>query len=183
MAEMELKTVETKWYAVYTKARWEKKVAEILTNKKIENYCPLNKVVRQWSDRKKIVLEPLFTSYVFVKTTEKMHSEIRKINGIINFVYWLCKPAVIRNEEIDCIKNFLSDYNNVKLEKARVAINNTVRVTKGPLMEYEGSVIAVKSKTVKIALPTLGYMMVAEVDKTNIKIVSNGSVLSEYTQV
>jgi len=180
---MEPRTVEAKWYAVYTKARWEKKVAEMLTHKKIENYCPLNKVIRQWSDRKKIVLEPLFTSYVFVKTTEKMQSEIRKINGIINFVYWLSKPAVIRNEEIDSIKNFLSDYNNVKLEKTRVAINDTVRVTKGPLIEYEGSVIAVKSKTVKIALPTLGYMMVAEVDKTNIKIVNNGSVLKEYIQV
>jgi hypothetical protein len=59
---METKPFETKWYAVYTRPRWEKKVAEILTDKKIENYCPLNKVVRQWSDRKKIVHEPLFTT-------------------------------------------------------------------------------------------------------------------------
>lgn len=170
---MEPKTYETKWYAVYTKSRWEKKVAEILTQKKIENYCPLNKVIRQWSDRKKVVLEPLFTSYVFVKATEKMHSEIRKINGIINFVYWLSKPAVIKNEEIDYIKSFLNDYNNVRLEKTRVAINDTVRITKGPLIEYEGSVIAVKSKTVRILLPSLGYMMMAEIDKTDIKIISN----------
>ena len=33
-----------KWYAVYTRPRWEKKVAEILTRRKIENYCPINKV-------------------------------------------------------------------------------------------------------------------------------------------
>jgi transcription antitermination factor NusG len=176
---MESRTTETKWYAVYTKARWEKKIAEILTHKKIENYCPLNKVVHQWSDRKKIVLEPLFTSYV-----EKMHSEIRKLSGVINFVYWLSKPAIIRNEEIDCIKNFLSDYNNVRLEKTRVSINDTVRVIKGPLMEYEGNVIAVKSKTVKIALPTLGYMMIAEVDKTSIKLVTHDGVIAkEYIRV
>src|SRR6266487_5478200 len=146
------KTTEAKWYAVYTRPRWEKKVAEILTHKKIENYCPLNKVVRQWSDRKKVLLEPLFTSYVFVRTTEKLHSEIRKVNGIINFVYWLNKPAIIRNEEIDCIKSFLNDHKNVQLKKTPVGINDTVRVTKGPLMEYEGSVIAIKSKTVKIRL-------------------------------
>ena len=58
------------WYAVYTRPRWEKKVASLLTKKKIENFCPLNKVVRQWADRKKTVYEPLFTSYVFVNTSE-----------------------------------------------------------------------------------------------------------------
>src|ERR1700759_2085013 len=54
------------WYVVYTKPRWEKKVAKQLEQKKIEHYCPLNKVQRQWSDRKKIILEPLFSCYVFV---------------------------------------------------------------------------------------------------------------------
>src|SRR6266487_379982 len=149
------KTTEAKWYAVYTRPRWEKKVAEILTRKKIENYCPLNKVVRQWSDRKKILLEPMFTSYVFVKASEKEHLEIRKVDGIINFVYWLSKPAIIRNEEIDCIKKFLNDYNNVQVEKTPININATVRITQGPLMEYEGNVIAIKNKTVKIVLPSL----------------------------
>lgn len=170
---METKTTETKWYAVYTRPRWEKKVAEILTDKKIENYCPLNKVVRQWSDRKKIVLEPLFTSYVFVKTTEKLLSDIRKVNGIINFVYWLSKPAIIRNEEIDCIKNFLAEHNNIQLEKTPININTTVKITQGPLMEYEGKVIEIKNKTVKIVLPSLGYMMIAEVEKTNVRIIIN----------
>jgi transcription antitermination factor NusG len=170
---MESKTIEPKWYAVYTRPRWEKKVAEILTHKKIENYCPLNKVVRQWSDRKKIVLEPLFTSYVFIKTTEKLQSEIRKINGIINFVYWLSKPAIIRNEEIEYIKDFLNEHTNVHLEKTPVNVNDTVKITKGALMEYEGYVIGVKNRTVKIVLPSLGYMMVAEVEKTSIKIITN----------
>jgi|SRR5690242_10596425 len=170
---METNLIESKWYAVYTRPRWEKKVAEILTGKEIENYCPLNKVVRQWSDRKKIVLEPLFTSYVFVRTNEKLLFEICKVNGVINVVYWLKKPAVIREEEIDCIKNFLSEYKNVKLEKCSVNINDTVRITNGPLMEYEGNVIAVKSATVKISLPSLGYMMTAEVEKTNIEVIKS----------
>jgi len=169
---MEPRTNETKWYALYTKPRWEKKVAEDLTQRKIENYCPINKVVRQWSDRKKIVLEPLFTSYVFVKTTDKMFSEIRSVRGVINLVYWLSKPAAIRNEEIDCIKNFLRDYDNVKLEKIQIHINDTVRVMNGLLMEYEGNVIAIKSETVKIALPSLGYMMIAEIEKSNLKIIN-----------
>jgi transcription antitermination factor NusG len=176
-----METTERKWYAVYTRPRWEKKVAEFLSRKKIENYCPLNKVLRQWSDRKKIVLEPLFTSYVFVKATGKEHSEIRKIDGIINFVYWLSKPAILRNEEIECIKDFLNDHTNVHLEKTPVNINDTVRITKGALMEYEGRVIGIKSSTVKIVLPSLGYMMVAEVEKTNIKVISdNGNEANRH---
>ena len=59
------------WYAVYTKPRWEKKVAERLLEKGIDHYCPLNKVIRQWSDRKKAILEPIFKGYVFVRTPEK----------------------------------------------------------------------------------------------------------------
>jgi len=77
------------WFAVYTRPRWEKKVVKLLNEKGIENYCPLNKVVKQWSDRKKVVLEPIFKSYIFVRVTEEDKWDLKKINGILNFVYWL----------------------------------------------------------------------------------------------
>src|ERR1700712_1703924 len=91
------------WYAVYTKPRWEKKVAGILEENGIEYYCPLNKVVKQWSDRKKVVMEPIFKSYVFVRVPEKEKWDLRKIVGIINFVYWLGKPARIKDDDIHTI--------------------------------------------------------------------------------
>jgi len=167
---------ELKWYAVHTRQRWEKKVAQLIDKKGVEQYCPLNKICRQWSDRKKVVLEPLFTSYVFIRTTEKMHNEIRQISGVINFVYWLSKPAVIRNEEIDCIKEFLNSHDNVQLEKTAVSVNDIVRVINGALIDYEGSILSVSNKTVKIALPSLGYMMIAEVEKINVKVISHAKV-------
>src|SRR5450759_4619611 len=92
------------WYAVSTRPRWEKKVAQVLDTKGIENYCPLNKVVKQWSDRKKIILEPIFRGYVFVKVEEQKKWDIKKIDGILNYVYWLGKPAKIKEEEINTIK-------------------------------------------------------------------------------
>lgn len=173
---METNLAMPKWYAVYTRPRWEKKVAATLANNNIECYCPQNRILRQWSDRKKIVLEPLFTSYVFVRIVEKNFSNVRKVIGVMNFVYWLNKPAVIRNEEIDCIKSFLSNHTNVFLEKTAVAINDVVRITKGPLIEYEGNVVAVKNKTVKIFLPSLGYIMVAEIEKTNVEVIVRNKV-------
>lgn len=164
--------MESKWYAVYTQARWEKKVATLLTKNNIENYCPLNKVVRQWSDRKKVVEEPLFTSYVFVKITEKQQSNVRQIDGIINFVYWLGKPAVIRNEEIEMIQLFLIAYMNVKLEKAKVNVKDIIQIVDGPLSTFQGEVVAVKKKTIKVLLPKLGYLMYAEIETDNVEVIT-----------
>jgi transcription antitermination factor NusG len=160
------------WYAVYTRSRWEKKVSEILNKKGIVNYCPLNRVLRQWSDRKKVVHEPLFTSYVFVYINEKEQTQLRQTPGIINFVYWLKKPAVIRDVEIDMIRRFLHEHEHVQLEKTSVNVNDMVRVIGGPLMEQEGQVIAVKNKTIRLVLPSLGYMMSAEVETANVEVIS-----------
>lgn len=157
------------WYAVYTKPRWEKKVAAILTSRDIENYCPLNKVQRQWSDRKKTIEEPLFKSYVFVQVEEKQHVDVKRVDGVLNFVSWLNKPALIRDEEIETIKLFLSDHQNVYLEKADVNLNDRVRILSGPLMTREGNVLEIKHKTVKVLLPSLGFTLVAEISKTNLE--------------
>lgn len=157
------------WYAIYTKPRWEKKVASLLTRKNIENYCPLNKVQRQWSDRKKIVMEPLFQSYVFVNVSNLEQTLVRETSGVLNFVYWLQKPAVIREEEIEVIKRFLNEYHHVQVEKSTVNLNDKVRIIGGPLMMREGNVLEVKNKTVKVLLPTMGYTLVAEIEKINLE--------------
>jgi len=88
---------------------------------------------------------------------------------VVNFVYWLGKPAVIHDNEIDVIKRFLHDYENVQLEKAEVNLYDTVRVTHGPLLYMEGNVVEVKHKTVKVLLPSLGFTLVAEIDKSHIE--------------
>ncbi|NTS40440.1 UpxY family transcription antiterminator [Flavisolibacter sp. BT320] len=160
------------WYAVYTKPRWEKKVAQLLTKSGIQNYCPLNKVLKQWHDRKKWVEEPLFTSYVFVCLTPAEQAQVRKTAGVLNFVYWLGKPAVIRNDEIIAIKDFLTAYKEVRLEKARIKTEDKVQIIYGPLLHQQGTVIEVHQKTVKVLLPALGYAMVAQVDKNHVDLIN-----------
>jgi transcription antitermination factor NusG len=90
-----------KWYAIYTKPRWEKKVARLLQENGIESYCPLNKVQRKWSDRVKVVEEPLFKSYVFVRVNEEEKTPVRMTNGVVNYVYWQGKPALVKDKEIE----------------------------------------------------------------------------------
>ncbi len=116
------------WYVVYTRPRWEKKIAEKLDANGIEAYCPLNKVQRQWSDRKKTVHEPLFKGYVFVYVEEEHKWDIRKIDGIVNFIYWNGKPAIVRPKEIETIKKFLSEFSGVEVEEIKIDVKTKVKV-------------------------------------------------------
>lgn len=164
--------MDQRWYAVYTKPRWEKKVAEILTIKSIENYCPLNRVEHQWSDRKKVVHIPLFTSYVFIRIADKQLSVLKTIDGIISIVTWLGKPAIIKDEEIDTIKQFLSSHSNVQVEKNHVNVNDKIKITKGSLIDQEGTIVAIKNNCIIVSLPSLGYVMYVEVDRSDIEKVA-----------
>ena len=98
---------DKRWLVLYSKPRWEKKVDAALIRKGIESWCPLNKVQKHWRDRKKIIEEPLFKSYVFVKISETERSEVLITPGVLNFVYYVGKPAIIRDDEIKNIKEFL----------------------------------------------------------------------------
>ena len=157
-----------KWLAVYTRPRWEKKVNRLLTEKGLESYCPLNKVRRKWSDRMKVVEEPLFKSYVFVKVDNNDRIAVRMTNGAINFVYWDGKPAVIKEKEINAIKRFLNEYENVEAKPVDLKVDQRVRITNGTLMDKEGKVLDVRHKTVKVAIDSLGYILVAYIDRSKL---------------
>ena len=173
-----------KWYVLYTRSRCEKKVAATLTKRGIENYCPLNMKLRQWTDRKKYIHEPVFTSYVFVRTMEnELHRIKSSTSDIVNIVYWIGKPAIVRDEEIHEIKSFLDEYQDVQLEKKHVNLHDTVRILRGPLMNYEGEVLSVNSNQVKLLLPSLGYMMIAETTKSNISIIKQADTVFRDTHV
>ncbi len=155
---------EKKWYAIYTKPRWEKKVDATLLKKSINSWCPLQKVERQWSDRKKIIEEPLFKSYVFVCIDEEERLKVLMTDGVLNFVHYLGKPAVIKNEEIETIKQYLSE------EDAKVEIissegfkeHTKVKVKHGVFMDNDGIVLRGGKKKVYVQLLTLGQVMVVE---------------------
>ncbi|MET0391945.1 MAG: UpxY family transcription antiterminator [Chitinophagaceae bacterium] len=157
-----------KWLAIYSRPRWEKKVNQLLTEKGLESYCPLNKVRRKWSDRVKIVEEPLFKSYVFVKISDEDRTKVRMTPGVINFVYWSGKPALIKEKEINTIKRFLNEHENVELQPMNLQVDQRVKITTGPLMDQEGQVMSLHRKMVKVAIDSLGYVLVAYIDKSKL---------------
>ena len=158
------------WYAVYTKPRWEKKVHALFAEKGIESYCPLNKVHKQWSDRVKLVEEPLFKSYVFVRIPAAQQSTVRLIQGVLNFVYWMGKPAVIKQVEIERIKRFLQDYEDVRVEVTDIKPDDEVIIRAGVLMDKRAKVLRSIGRRVEVLIESLGYKLVANVKRKDVEV-------------
>ena len=156
------------WYVVYTKPRWEKKVHATMTTRGLESYCPLNKVRKQWSDRIKLVEEPLFKSYVFVHVSEEEQTRIRMVDGVLNYVYWQGKPAVVKDKEIDNIRRFLNEHEDVQLRALDFQPQDKVLIRSGILMDKEAMIQRVLHQTVEVVIEGLGYKLVAQIDKSNL---------------
>lgn len=154
------------WFAVYTKSRMEKKVALRLQEAGIEAYCPVSKKRKQWSDRKKWVEEPLFRSYVFVNIDLAKQSPIvRRTLGVVNFLYWLGKPAVIQDAEILAIQQFLSDHLEVESIGNSVQVGDFITIDTGALKGQTAKVVGIKNKhEVRLRIESLGFELVAKMD-------------------
>jgi transcription antitermination factor NusG len=148
------------WYAVYTNPGSEVKVAETLSKKNIENYCPLktSSSTKNWWAFKKEP-SPLFASKIFVKLTAERLSEVRQCKGVINILYWLGEPAVIKETEINSIKSFVATYSNVTVEQTMLSYRN---VAKGNVIAMESYIKPVlRNNTWKIELASLGLRLCA----------------------
>ncbi len=136
----------------------------ILLRKGIESWCPLQKVERQWSDRKKIIEDPVFKSYVFVHINEDERLSVLQTDGVINFVHFLSKPAIIRDEEIELVKSYmLTKDAKISVQPiGSVQENMKVIVKHGVFMDNTGTVIRAGNKKVYVKLESLGQVMVVE---------------------
>jgi transcription antitermination factor NusG len=156
------------WFVVYTKPRWEKKVYKLLVENSIDAYCPINKIRKKWSDRYKIVEEPLFKSYVFVHIDASELTNVRMIDGVLNFVYWNKKPAIVKDFEIDNIKKFLGEYEHVEIVPIEIQPNDTVRIVSGAFMDMEGKVMQQLGQFVEVEIKSLGFKLIAKVEKSRL---------------
>ncbi len=160
-----------KWYAIYTNPRWEKKVNTKLLNKGIESWCPVQKLQRQWSDRKKIIEDPLFKSYVFVHIEDTERTKVLMTEGVIQFIYYLKKPAVIRDEEIQLIRSYLLEKDvQISVQNLRqFEEKDLVIISKGVFMDNQGVVVKGGKRKVYVRLESLDQLMVVEFPATHLE--------------
>ena len=147
------------WYAVYTKPRSEKKVAERLSDNGFELYCPLIKTLRQWSDRKKKVQLPMFPGYVFVYVSENERFRILQDSGVLNFVFWLGKPAVIRDHEIEVIKDIAENGEEININSDTFEVGKLVKIPEGPFKGMTGRVDKLDKRKLIVLVEQLGCMV------------------------
>jgi transcriptional antiterminator RfaH len=146
------------WFALYTRPKNEKKVAEQLTKLGIEVYCPLVTQVKQWSDRKKKVQTPLISSYVFVNVEEAERNRVFEVYGVVRYLFWLGKPATIRDEEIEALKNSLKGVMSL-VEVAAIKPGDTINISTGPFQGKEGVVSQVGKNQIRLVLKELGVLI------------------------
>lgn len=156
------------WFVLYTKARAEKLVEARLLEQGVEAFLPLHTTKRKWSDRVKVVSVPLFNSYVFVNVKEHQLSALLSVNGVSRVVYYLRKPAVVRDEEITAIKEFLVIAENRKL----VREGDNVQIISGPFSARVGKVLYVNEKIAMLFLEELGAKISVRVEELDKKTVS-----------
>lgn len=143
------------WFVIYTKSRNEKKVAELLQKNGVEVFCPLVKLKKNWSDRKKIVETPLFNSYVFVNLSEKDRNVVFNVPGVIRYVFWLKKPAIVKNSEIESLKAVLNDtIDSFSIENYQ--IGDTVKISEGVFKGLDGVIEKQSNNKLHVILENVG---------------------------
>ncbi len=160
------------WNVLYTKSKSEKKVFERLSNLGIDVYCPCQRTLKKWSDRKKWVDEPVFKSYIFVKSPDSESQKLQILNtpGVVRFLYWLGQPAQVRQVEIDEIRSFLGEHQSV--ESVSFDVGLKLNVKQGVLKGSEGVVVYQTKNEVVLRVDKLGMSLVARLPKVSIKSIS-----------
>jgi transcriptional antiterminator RfaH len=146
------------WFAIYTRPKNEKKVVNGLEKLGVEVYCPMITQVKQWSDRKKKVESPLINSYVFVNIEEKDRNLVFEVPGVVRYLFWLGKPALIQEQDIEVLKESLKGI------IASVEINGMqpgaiLTIPTGPFQGKEGVVSQIGKNKIRLVLKELGVVI------------------------
>lgn len=147
------------WYVLYTKPRGEQKVAAGLTKLGIENYCPTITEVKQWSDRKKKVTTPLFKSYVFVHLPNAQREKVFEVPGVVRYLFWLGKPAVVKEEEIQVIKKWLDSDKVEEVEVSHLSPGDQIIISSGEFKGQEAIVSKIGKRRLKLILKSMGFVV------------------------
>lgn len=152
------------WFAIYTRPKNEKKVAFCLEKMGIEAYCPMITQVKKWSDRKKKVEIPLINSYVFVNINEKDRNLVFEVPGVVRYLFWLGKPAIIQEHEILALKESLNEIIS-SVEVEGIKAGDVLTISKGPFIGKEGVVSQVEKNKIRLVLKELGFLITITKEK------------------
>ena len=147
------------WFVLYTKPKQELRVVNALSKIGICSYCPTVKIIKQYSDRKKKIERPLIPSYIMVYIEESRRESVFSVPGIVRYLFWLGKPAIVHQNEIDIMKKHLEGvYSSISTSK--LIIGQLFKISEGPLAGNMGKIVEMKKNKVKLELESLGMTVI-----------------------
>lgn len=158
------------WYVVRSMSRCEKKCHDNLTKNGIEVFLPLHKVRKRWSDRIKIIEEPLFNGYLFVHIHDHQRYTVLNTSGVFNFVQFKGEYAQVSALEIAGIRNALAQNVDLQVVEIDLEIGEEILIKSGPFSGIYAKLIEVKNKhKILVSLEAMGQGIVVEIGKTRIE--------------
>ena len=168
-----------KWYAVYTRPRFEKQAFQRLQEQGIDAYLPLIKTMRQWSDRKKMVEIPLFSSYVFVNIDRRHYDQVLQTHGVVKYITFEGKAATIPPDQIDNLRIIVDSNAEVETTWEAQKKGDRVTVTAGSLKGLTGELISYGDrKKVLVRIDSIDQNLVVEVHPSLIEKIKEPRTVS-----
>ena len=163
------------WYALYAKPNSEKSILKKLVANNIECYLPLKKTLRQWTDRKKWIEEPLFRCYLFVRCSNIEYFEVLKIKGAKHFVGNGNQPQPIPEKQMENIKALIEQAEReVEVSYENIKKGTKAEVLIGPLKGIKGEIVRLKGRSrLVIRLISMGVCLHVDIAKDEIKPIVN----------
>ena len=152
-----------KWFVLYTKPRTEQKTAQELEKLGLEVYCPLTIEIRKWSDRTKKIKTPLFKSYIFVNLEERERNKVFAVPSVVRYLTWLRKPAVVKEEEIQTLKDWLESDMYEEVQVHNFSPGDKVTINNGALKGRSGTIQEIGKREVRLVLESLGFIVTTKI--------------------
>jgi len=152
-----------KWFALYTKPKQEFKASQQLESAGIDFYLPVITKVKQWTDRKKKITEPLIKGYIFIFADEKERNISLEQFSIVRCIFDNGRPAVIPKWQMENLKNFLRKDENV-IVNSGIVPGAKVKILDGP---FEGVIGVIKQeakgKTIAVNIELLNRSVITQI--------------------
>lgn len=157
------------WHAVYTHARHEKRVAQQLDERGIENFLPLYHSIRRWKDRRKELDLVLFPGYIFVRMALSQRLRVLQLPGVVRFVSFNGQPAALPGDDLEALRTGLAQGMRAE-HHPYLTVGRRVRVTRGPLSGAQGILLRVKTNwRIVISIDAIMRSVAVEVDETDVE--------------
>jgi transcription antitermination factor NusG len=164
------------WKVVYTRSNFEKKAHQLLSQSGLHSFCPVITIKRKWADRYKLIEKPLFPSYLFVYVNAAEEYQVLATTGILSYINFCGKPAIMPDEDINRINGILSSYTEIEtINSRKLSVGDKVLINQGFKAGSQAEVLEVEEKTVLLILNQLDCALVAKIRVDIGSIIANQS--------